>query len=526
MSLEELFNVTRAAAKARRFGGAEEDEEDAKHNYGYSAADRIDPVVVCAFCSKRNSAYTCPQCNARYCSLACFRSPQHDRCSKPFVDRVLREELGEEGFAGAHGFKATDAERTEVMELLRRFRQQQIEDETGVDAHDASDEECDNDNASLQLPADFDPESADTSQIISALSHSQRDAFLAFALQDHKRARNGEEEDGPWWTASSSKRRLPSRKSKEFSDEASRLRPPTEAASLRYNLLAVLLVYAHLTRHLDVSALQEVMLFDDNKKSQQASETLSTGAHGSAPTQEEEYKYADMPPLENVPDTGGQSLATVPERPAEPEQGPEVEDGARRPVPALSRPEERLKHDALSSIMAQEAATQKRVAKDIAARALPFVNAIKGEQSRTQFGSVEEVAFDVLSRLGRHWRESAAQMLALLQDSLRLIFPAVEEETGSSLLELALSDLALVLSQHGRKKMVFYAAMWRSAVADKIRQDFKEEIQSHCEVLQNELNRAVEEERLDAVREREENAANMLNDRRVPAANSRIREMS
>ncbi|CEH19512.1 Predicted Zn-finger protein [Ceraceosorus bombacis] len=523
MSLEELFNVRRAAAKARRFGGAEEDERAAQHNHGYSAADRTDAVVVCAFCSKQNSAYTCPQCNARYCSLACFRSPQHDRCSKPFVDRVLREELGEEGVAGAPGFKATDAERTEVMELLRRFRQQRIEDVPGVHADDASDEDCDNGDASLQLPTDFDPESADTAQIISALSHTQRDAFLAFALQDHRRARNVEE-DGPWWTASSSKRRLPSRKSKEFGNEASRLRPPMEAASLRYNLLAVLLVYAHLIRHLDVSALQEVMLFDDKKRSQQASETPNTGAHGTVPT-EGEQEYAGMPPLEDVPDTGGQLLAAVPERPTEPYQGPKVESGVRSPVPAMSRPEKDLKHDALSSIMAQEAATQKSVARDIAARALPFVNAVKGEQSRTQFASVEEVAFDVLSRLGRHWRESAAQMLALLQDALHLIFPAVEEETGSSMWELALSDLALVLSQHGRKKMVFYAAMWRTAVTDKIKQGFKEEIKSHCEILQEELNRAVEEERLDAVREREENAANMLSDRRVPAANSRIREM-
>uniref|UniRef100_A0A8C5R5U3 Zinc finger HIT-type containing 2 n=1 Tax=Leptobrachium leishanense TaxID=445787 RepID=A0A8C5R5U3_9ANUR len=52
--------------------------------------------TVCSLCLSRPGIYTCPRCNAPYCSLACYRGPRHTACSEDFyresVLRVLREE--------------------------------------------------------------------------------------------------------------------------------------------------------------------------------------------------------------------------------------------------------------------------------------------------------------------------------------------------------------------------------------------------------------------------------------------------
>ncbi|XP_069824397.1 zinc finger HIT domain-containing protein 2 [Dendropsophus ebraccatus] len=55
--------------------------------------------VVCALCLSAPGKYTCPRCNAPYCSLACYRGARHSACSELFyrdaVLRTLREEDAE-----------------------------------------------------------------------------------------------------------------------------------------------------------------------------------------------------------------------------------------------------------------------------------------------------------------------------------------------------------------------------------------------------------------------------------------------
>lgn len=48
--------------------------------------------AVCMLCKCSPSCYTCPRCNLHYCSLACYRSPDHIQCSEEFYkEAVLRE---------------------------------------------------------------------------------------------------------------------------------------------------------------------------------------------------------------------------------------------------------------------------------------------------------------------------------------------------------------------------------------------------------------------------------------------------
>lgn len=39
---------------------------------------------LCQLCDANKAAYTCPKCNKRYCSLACYKSEKHVACTEKF----------------------------------------------------------------------------------------------------------------------------------------------------------------------------------------------------------------------------------------------------------------------------------------------------------------------------------------------------------------------------------------------------------------------------------------------------------
>jgi len=41
-------------------------------------------MAKCNFCPNSSSSYSCPRCNAAYCSLACYRRPEHEGCYEEF----------------------------------------------------------------------------------------------------------------------------------------------------------------------------------------------------------------------------------------------------------------------------------------------------------------------------------------------------------------------------------------------------------------------------------------------------------
>ncbi|KAK7902076.1 hypothetical protein WMY93_018845 [Mugilogobius chulae] len=61
--------------------------------------------TVCLLCNCKASVYTCPRCNVPYCSLSCYKSPEHSVCSEDFYKESVLQELKEMGKTEADGKK-------------------------------------------------------------------------------------------------------------------------------------------------------------------------------------------------------------------------------------------------------------------------------------------------------------------------------------------------------------------------------------------------------------------------------------
>ena len=64
-------------------------------------------------CLVQVARYTCPRCNLRYCTLACYRAEAHGPCAEAFYKAALIEEL--------HQTKAAPEERDRVLDMLQRL---------------------------------------------------------------------------------------------------------------------------------------------------------------------------------------------------------------------------------------------------------------------------------------------------------------------------------------------------------------------------------------------------------------------
>ena len=77
----------------------------------------------CQLCLKKLSKYTCPRCNVKYCSLECYRSRKHSQCSESFYKQCVMETL--------QGDTVDDHEKRRMMEMLKRFEQEEKEQNFG-----------------------------------------------------------------------------------------------------------------------------------------------------------------------------------------------------------------------------------------------------------------------------------------------------------------------------------------------------------------------------------------------------------
>ncbi|KAF9028053.1 hypothetical protein BDZ89DRAFT_1066404 [Hymenopellis radicata] len=100
--------------------------------------------------------YTCPSCNAPYCSLECFRSPTHGECSEGFYRKEITTEGG----------TAKAEERVKMMEMLKRL-------EEAPDNND--DDESESDAEDRFAGVDLD----DTDALWERLTPEERARFLA-----------------------------------------------------------------------------------------------------------------------------------------------------------------------------------------------------------------------------------------------------------------------------------------------------------------------------------------------------------
>jgi len=213
-------------------------------------------VVYCGICGKRVSRYTCPSCNILYCTLDCFRSELHSQCSERFYRKEIEV-----------GIKSTpEGDRDKMLEFLRRIEADNSANDDGLSLQ--SDEEHEVDDITHRF-SDIDVSSASADDLLRLLTAKERDAFFA-ALKDPssglvRKLLDSAELDKtrqlPWWEAStdrdeSSVSRIPFGVTPEIMVIPTNLvNQISRGVSLLYNICAVILAYAHVTRHLSMSPL-------------------------------------------------------------------------------------------------------------------------------------------------------------------------------------------------------------------------------------------------------------------------------
>lgn len=101
----------------------------------------------CVICRLEVSKYNCPSCNIPYCSLICYRSNQHSNCSRPFLEKSLRLELGQDGKIGM----VDEEERKAMMDVLRRMKSLGQKDEILQSDEEVEEEEEEGDVTTFDL---------------------------------------------------------------------------------------------------------------------------------------------------------------------------------------------------------------------------------------------------------------------------------------------------------------------------------------------------------------------------------------
>ncbi|MQL72464.1 hypothetical protein Taro_004808 [Colocasia esculenta] len=135
--------------------------------------------IICRVCQKQFSQYTCPRCNARYCSLKCYQ--KHSlRCTESFMRENVMEEMDQ--------MQADSKTKRKMLEILKRI---QLEEE-------ASDEE---DNSRIE---DSILSEETVQKILSGTDVSPEDLSLKEMKQFQRAIASGElskmiEPWEPWW---------------------------------------------------------------------------------------------------------------------------------------------------------------------------------------------------------------------------------------------------------------------------------------------------------------------------------------
>ena len=141
--------------------------------------DEAEAAADCKFCSAKGTArYTCPRCNARYCSVECYRVSAHLSCSESFYRDCFME--------GLRTMQPESSERMKLMEMLRRLETDAELDDDGADDLTAR-------------FADVDIDSCSSEVIWQRLTESERADFGKFASSDQ--VCGIVELWVPWWCA-------------------------------------------------------------------------------------------------------------------------------------------------------------------------------------------------------------------------------------------------------------------------------------------------------------------------------------
>lgn len=112
----------------------------------------------CAFCAMKTSKYTCPRCNVRYCSSACYKSEKHLQCSEVFYKECVMEAMNEQ--------KGDDESKQKMLEMLKKLEEQNREAQDDSETEDLE-----------ERLGDININSAEPEVVWSALTERERKEF-------------------------------------------------------------------------------------------------------------------------------------------------------------------------------------------------------------------------------------------------------------------------------------------------------------------------------------------------------------
>ncbi|KAH7885856.1 hypothetical protein F5I97DRAFT_2023344 [Phlebopus sp. FC_14] len=223
-------------------------------------SSEVDDSAEQALCRMQFSRYTCPTCNVPYCGLACFRSEAHSQCSEAFYRKEIEVGIKTES-------SKTAEERHKMLELLKRIEEEGKEEEALLQDSDADE---DGEDLARRMEG-IDISSASTSDLLKILKKEERDKFFMavkdpsseLAQQLLASAELEQTRQKPWWEATS----VGHTELKDFDGvqygpkpelmevPPNMIKPNLRGPSLLYNICALLMAYAHTTRHLSMSPL-------------------------------------------------------------------------------------------------------------------------------------------------------------------------------------------------------------------------------------------------------------------------------
>ncbi|KAI0730925.1 hypothetical protein C8Q76DRAFT_614104 [Earliella scabrosa] len=228
-------------------------------------------TVPCAICRRQFARYTCPRCNTPYCSLVCFRSEKHGECSESFYRKEIEQDVKSSPAASAE-------ERRRMMDLLKRFEEDALEDSPLLGDED---DEDDGNDLHLRLQ-NIDLDSASYEDLWDALTPAEREKFLR-ALNDPsselaQQLLASEQLEmvqiKPWWETSatalpggaestiSSPRQHHGPKPPIMAVPDALLKQSSSAAvsgpMLLYNISALFVAYTYAIRHFAISPLSSL----------------------------------------------------------------------------------------------------------------------------------------------------------------------------------------------------------------------------------------------------------------------------
>ncbi|KAF8813470.1 hypothetical protein BYT27DRAFT_7084750 [Phlegmacium glaucopus] len=228
-----------------------------------SAEETVD-TVTCLCCRRQFAKYTCPTCNIPYCSLTCFRSQAHNRCSERFYKKEIETDIHAEPSKNAQ-------ERQKMMDLLKKFEEESVADQTLLVEDDDGHEDP------SELVRRFGAVNLDSTTpdaLWAMLTSPERSKFITALnnpsgeLAQQLLASNVLEKEiqKPWWEAHSSGKNDSQIKGDLSSSRhdatprmmevpLSMINPIPTGHTLVYNICAVLISYAYVTRRLGVSPL-------------------------------------------------------------------------------------------------------------------------------------------------------------------------------------------------------------------------------------------------------------------------------